>query len=85
MTSSISERVRKRRDALPAAGLRPVQLWAPNTRAPGFAEECGRQADVIAAAEANDAELAAFLASALACLNDHSAANERPARIGYSC
>jgi hypothetical protein len=29
------------------AGLRPVQIWVPDTRAPGFAEECRRQARLI--------------------------------------
>ena len=39
-----AERVRRRRDKLRAAGLRPVQIWVPDTRAGGFAEECARQA-----------------------------------------
>jgi mRNA interferase MazF len=38
-----AERVRRRRDKLRAAGLRPVQIWVPDTSAPGFAEECRRQ------------------------------------------
>jgi hypothetical protein len=25
------------------SGLRPVQIWVPDTRRPGFAEECRRQ------------------------------------------
>ncbi|MDA8306541.1 MAG: antitoxin MazE family protein, partial [Deltaproteobacteria bacterium] len=25
------------------AGLRPVQIWVPDARRPGFAEECRRQ------------------------------------------
>ena len=41
--SSIAERVQKHRDALRAAGLRPIQIWVPDTRRPGFAEECRRQ------------------------------------------
>ncbi|SFY31796.1 antitoxin MazE family protein, partial [Azotobacter vinelandii] len=40
---TVRERVRKRREALRAAGLRPVQIWVPDTRAPGFAEEARRQ------------------------------------------
>ena len=44
MPTPTSERVQKRRDALRAAGLRPVQMWMPDTRRPGFAAECGRQA-----------------------------------------
>ncbi len=39
-----SERVKLHRDGLRKAGLRPVQIWAPDTRRPGFAEECRRQA-----------------------------------------
>ena len=38
-----------------ASGLRPIQLWVPDTRAAGFAAECLRQSRVIAAAEATDA------------------------------
>ncbi|OYQ33413.1 hypothetical protein CHU95_13445 [Niveispirillum lacus] len=36
-------RVRKHRAQLRAAGLRPIQIWVPDTRRPGFAEECRRQ------------------------------------------
>ena len=31
------------RRRLRAAGLRPVQIWVPDTRAKGFAEEARRQ------------------------------------------
>ena len=72
--ASLSERVRKHRETLRAAGLRPVQIWAPDTRAPGFAEECRRQSRVVAAAEADDLELAAFMDSTLADLLDHTGA-----------
>ena len=43
MAASTTERVRKRRLALRAAGLRPVQIWVPDTRRDGFAAECHRQ------------------------------------------
>ncbi len=43
MATSISERVQKRRDAMRQAGLRPIQLWVPDTRRPTFAAECHRQ------------------------------------------
>lgn len=65
MPAPVSERVQKRRDALRAAGLRPVQIWVPDTRQPGFAEECQRQARVVAAADAVDRELDAFMDAAL--------------------
>jgi hypothetical protein len=43
MRKNVAERVGKRRAALRAAGLRPVQIWVPGTRREGFAEECRRQ------------------------------------------
>jgi hypothetical protein len=41
--SGVAQRVRKHRMALRAAGLRPVQIWVPDTRRAGFAVECRRQ------------------------------------------
>lgn len=41
--ASTSERVQKHRAALREAGLRPLQIWVPDTRRAGFAEECRRQ------------------------------------------
>jgi hypothetical protein len=46
-----AERVARRRAKLRAAGLRPVQLWVPDIRAPGFAEECHRQSQLIRESE----------------------------------
>jgi hypothetical protein len=43
MSTHISERVQKHRAGLRAAGLRPVQIWVPDTRREGFAGECRRQ------------------------------------------
>ena len=47
MRSSISERVQKHRAGLRAAGLRPVQIWVPDTRLPSFADECRRQSRLL--------------------------------------
>jgi hypothetical protein len=41
--TGVAERVQKHRGALRAAGLRPVQIWVPDTRRAGFATECRRQ------------------------------------------
>lgn len=41
--SGVIERVQKHRDKLRKRGMRPVQIWVPDTRRPGFAEECKRQ------------------------------------------
>lgn len=65
MPSSVSERVQRRREALRAAGLRPVQIWVPDARRPGFAEECRRQSLAAARADAADTDLDAFLDAAL--------------------
>jgi len=36
-------KVKSHRDRLRAQGLRPIQIWVPNTEAPGFADEARRQ------------------------------------------
>ena len=61
MPSAVSTRVQKRRDALRASGMRPLQIWVPDTRRQGFAEECRRQAMVIAQADRIDSELDGIL------------------------
>ncbi|WP_429598651.1 antitoxin MazE family protein [Sphingomonas zeicaulis] len=70
MATPVTDRVQKRRDALRAAGLRPIQIWVPDTRRPGFAEECRRQARAAAAADSADRELDGFLDAALIDLDD---------------
>lgn len=47
MTTNTSIRVQKHRTALRKAGLRPVQIWVPDTRRPSFAAECLRQSRLI--------------------------------------
>lgn len=42
-----TSRVQKHRAAMRAAGLRLVQIWVPDTRGEGFAEECRRQSLVV--------------------------------------
>jgi hypothetical protein len=50
-TKTGAQRVQRRREKLRAAGLRPVQIWVPDTRAVSFAEECDRQARLIRESE----------------------------------
>ena len=66
MPTSASQREQRRRDALRASGLRPVQIWVPDTSSPGFAEECRRQSAGVATADADDRDLDAFMDAALA-------------------
>lgn len=70
MPTPVSERVQKRRDALRAAGLRPVQIWVPDTRRNGFTAECRRQAALVAEADHLDTELQGLMDAALADLDD---------------
>lgn len=62
----VNSRVQKHRDALRRAGLRPVQIWVPDTRRPDFAEECRRQSRVAAQADAVDTDIQRFMDDALA-------------------
>ncbi|TCZ63053.1 antitoxin MazE family protein [Roseicella aquatilis] len=59
MTSqAVRDKVRRYRERMRRQGLRPIQIWVPDTRAPGFEEECRRQARAVAASsedrEVND-------------------------------
>jgi len=65
MTTPVSVRVKKRRDTLRRAGLRPVQIWVPDTTRPGFAEECRRQSLLAAESDRADADLLRFMDEAL--------------------
>jgi hypothetical protein len=65
-TTPVNTRVRKHRDALRRAGLRPVQIWVPDTRRPDFAQECRRQSQLVAQADRADPNLLHFLDEALA-------------------
>jgi hypothetical protein len=47
--------VRRRRDKLRATGLHSVQVWVPDTGAPGFATEAARQGRLLAEWEASPA------------------------------
>jgi hypothetical protein len=50
--------------------MRPVQIWVPDTRRPGFAAECRRQAALVAAADRGDTDLSDFMDAALSDLDD---------------
>ena len=51
-----AERSARSRAKLRAAGLRPIQIWVPDTRSPAFRREAERQSKLIAQSTAvNDA------------------------------
>ena len=62
----VNARVQRHREALRAAGLRPVQIWVPDTRRPGFDEECRRQSLLVAQADQEDPTIDPSMDEALA-------------------
>ncbi|WP_295431150.1 antitoxin MazE family protein [uncultured Thiodictyon sp.] len=65
-TIPVNTRVQKHRDALRRAGLRPVQIWVPDTRQPDFAQECRRQSLLAAQADLADTKMQQFMDEAVA-------------------
>lgn len=45
---SSREKVRSYRERMRARGLRPIQIWVPDTRGAGFAAEAHRQSRAVA-------------------------------------
>lgn len=56
------KRMASYRQRMRAAGLRPLQIRVPDTRAPDFAEKCRRQARAVAAGDPAGDELMRFVA-----------------------
>ncbi len=63
MRANTSARVQKHRAALRESGLRPLQIWVPDTRRAGFAEECRRQSQLLQG-DAHERETADWLEAA---------------------
>lgn len=42
------QKVQAHRDRLRAQGLRPIQIWVPDTRSPRFAAQASRQSRLVA-------------------------------------
>jgi hypothetical protein len=62
--------VRKMRNALRVARMRPIRIWVPDRRQAGFAAECRRQSLLIAQADEADFDLSSFMDDALADLDN---------------
>ncbi len=65
-TMHVNARVQKHPNALRMAGLRPVQIWVPDTRRPDFAEECRHQCLLVAQADSTDTAMHQFMDETLA-------------------
>ena len=66
MAVTVAKRVQNHRQALHKSGLRPVQLWVPDTRHPDFARECQRQSKLAGEADLADSGLDRLIDHALA-------------------
>ena len=71
--AEVNARVQKHRDALRLAGLRPVQLWVPDTRRPDFTAQCRRQSRLAAQADMADTDLQQVMDDALADIDGWTA------------
>lgn len=63
MRTSTMTQAQKHSAALRKAGLRPIQIWVPDTRRAGFAEECRRQSRLVQG-DAHERETADWLEAA---------------------
>ena len=59
--STTTERVRKHREALQAAGSKPIQIWIPDTRSESFRRQC-EQESLLLAGDRTEAEMMAWIA-----------------------
>ncbi len=64
----VSKRVADHRERLREQGLRPIQIWVPDTRSPEFAREAHRQS-LLAGASSSETDDQAFV-DAISILND---------------
>lgn len=67
--SSTRDRVRQHRERLRRQGLRPVQIWVPDVRAPEFIAEAHRQSVAVAMSE-GEADDQAFVDAVSCGLDD---------------
>jgi hypothetical protein len=62
-TTPSAEELRRESDRLRAAGLRPVEIWVPNTRAPHFLAEARRQS-LLVSRQPSEQEILDFIEAA---------------------
>lgn len=56
-----TDRVNKHREALRKAGLRPIQIWVPDTKRKEFIAECRRQSLLAAKHDKTNADFIRFM------------------------
>ncbi len=65
-TTNVNARVQKHRDALRMAGLRPVQIWVPDTRRSDFLQDCRHQSQRVTQSDLADKSIQPLMDGALA-------------------
>jgi Protein of unknown function (DUF3018) len=60
-----AKRMAKYRARMRAQGLRPVQIWMPDTKSPEFIAKCKRQAAALSAYDPAGEELMDFIEKAM--------------------
>jgi hypothetical protein len=59
--SAVRKSVQRYRERMRQAGFRLVQLWVPDTRAQGFADECRRQSRAAARNKRAESEVMTWI------------------------
>jgi hypothetical protein len=60
---AVRKSVQRYRERMRAAGFRLVQMWIPDTRARGFAEECRRQSRAAAKNKRAESDVLQWIAT----------------------
>jgi hypothetical protein len=61
MGIDVTNRVRKHRESLRLAGMKPIQIWIPDTRTESFRKKCERES-LSLVADPQEAETLAWIA-----------------------
>jgi hypothetical protein len=61
--ATAKERAARHREKMIRAGMRPIQIWVPDTRESSFAEECHRQSMMLAN-DSQEREILTFIEDA---------------------
>lgn len=65
---SVAVRVREHRERLRKSGMRPIQLWVPDTRKPTFSKEIKRQSLLVS--KFDDVEVMDFIEAEMEFLEE---------------
>lgn len=61
MGASTTDRVRRHRESLRESGLKPLQIWIPDTRSESFRQLCRRES-LLVASDPHEAEILDWIA-----------------------